>query len=58
MIDMGEALKFAWENEEVDAPRPAAMPLQEREEKVVLLTQMGLLSLDVQLSTLAFTGLA
>ena len=58
MIDVGEALEFAWENEEADAPRPAAMPLQEREEKVALLTQRGLLSRDVQLSILEFVGLA
>ena len=57
MIDVDEALEFALEHEEADAPCPPAMPLQEREEKVVLLTQMGLLSPDVQLGALAFAGL-
>ena len=47
MIDVGEALNFAWENEEVDAPRPAALLLQEREE-----------TRDVQLSILEFAGFA
>ena len=58
MIDVDEALVFAVAHEEADAPRPAAMPLQEREEKVALLTQRGLLSRDVQLSILEFAGLA
>ena len=58
MIDVDEALEYSLDNEVAAAPRRPAMPLQEREEKVVLLTQMGLLSLDVQLSTLAFAGLA
>ena len=58
MIDVEEALEYSLDNEVAAAPRRPAMPLQEREEKIVLLTQMGLLSLDVQLSTLAFAGLA
>ena len=41
IIDKEEALEFALEQEVADAPRPQAKPLQEREEKVVLLTQMG-----------------
>ena len=58
MIDVDEALEYSLDNEVAAAPRRPAMPLQEREEKVVLLTQMGLLSRDVHLSTLAFAGLA
>ena len=58
MIDKGEALNFALAHEEADAPRPPAMPLQEREEKVVLLAQGGLRFRDVQLRILEFVGLA
>ena len=58
MIDKDEALNFALAHEEADAPRPPAMPLQEREEKVVLLAQRGLRFRDVQLRILEFVGLA
>ena len=58
MIDVEEALEFAFDNEGADAPRPPAMPLQEREEKVVLLAQGGLRFRDVQLRILEFVGLA
>ena len=58
MIDKDEALGFALAHEEDDAPRPPAMPLQEREEKVVLLAQRGLRVRDVQLRILEFVGLA
>ena len=58
MIDKDEALDFSLAHEEADAPRPPAMPLQEREEKVVLLAQRGLRFRDVQLRILEFVGLA
>ena len=58
MIDVEEALEFALDNEGADAPRPPAMPLQEREEKVVLLAQRGLRFRDVQVRILEFVGLA
>ena len=57
MIVPEEALAFAQENEEADAPRPPAMPLQEREEKAVLLAQMGLRMREVHLRILRFAGL-
>ena len=58
MIDKGEALDFSLAHEEADALRPPAMPLEEREEKVVWLAQRGLRVRDVQLRILEFVGLA
>ena len=58
MVDKDEALDFSLAHEEADAPRPPAMPLQEREEKVVLLAQTCLRVRDVQLRILEFVGLA
>ena len=58
MIDVEEALEYSLDNEVAAAPRRPAMPLQEREEKVVLLAQGGLTFRDVQLRILSFVGLA
>ena len=58
MIDVDEALEYSLDNEVAAAPRRPAMPLQEREEKVVLLAQRGLRFRDVQLRILEFVGLA
>ena len=57
MIDKDEALDFALAHEEANTPRPPAMPLQEREEKAVLLAQMGLRFREVHLRILRFAGL-
>ena len=57
MIDWHCALTFALGEEVADAPRPPAMPLREREEKAVLLAQMGLRVREVHLRILRFAGL-
>ena len=57
MVDVEVALQFALQDEEAGVPRPAAMPLQEREELVALLALRGLRSRDLQLPILEFAGL-
>ena len=64
VFDNDVALLFAQAEEDLSAlpgdfdTRPWAMPLQEREEMVVLLAQRGLRFRDVQVRILEFAGLA
>ena len=57
MVDVQITRQFALLDEEVGVPRPAAMPLQERAEPVVLLALRGLRSRELQLTILEFAGL-
>ena len=58
MIDVEVAQEFALWHEEAAVPRPAAMPLQEREHMVALLAQRGLRVRELQLHILEFAELA